>query len=143
MGLFDSFMGNASKINKEELAREFSPMLADNEHIEQAFAVFRDKWVFTNRRLIILNVQGMTGKKREYMSIPYRSIVRYSIETAGTFDLDAELKIWLSGSGHSPLNRNSTPHRICPNFSVCWLCTFCKSAVSISEVNVPDFPTYR
>lgn len=98
MGLFDSFMGNASKINKEELAREFSPMLADNEHIEQAFAVFRDKWVFTNRRLIILNVQGMTGKKREYMSIPYRSIVRYSIETAGTLDLDAELKIWLSGS---------------------------------------------
>ncbi len=98
MGLFDSFMGNASKINKEELAREFSLMLADNEHIEQAFAVFRDKWVFTNRRLIILNVQGMTGKKREYMSIPYRSIVRYSIETAGTFDLDAELKIWLSGS---------------------------------------------
>lgn len=98
MGLFDSFMGNASKINKEELAREFSSMLADNEHIEQAFAVFRDKWVFTNRRLIILNVQGMTGKKREYMSIPYRSIVRYSIETAGTFDLDAELKIWLSGS---------------------------------------------
>lgn len=98
MGLFDSFMGSASKINKEELAREFSPMLADNEHIEQAFAVFRDKWVFTNRRLIILNVQGMTGKKREYMSIPYRSIVRYSIETAGTFDLDAELKIWLSGS---------------------------------------------
>lgn len=98
MGLFDSFMGNASKINKEELAREFSPMPADNEHIEQAFAVFRDKWVFTNRRLIILNVQGMTGKKREYMSIPYRSIVRYSIETAGTFDLDAELKIWLSGS---------------------------------------------
>ena len=98
MGLFDSFMGNASKINKEELAREFSPMLADNEHIEQAFAVFRDKWVFTNRRLVILNVQGMTGKKREYMSIPYRSIVRYSIETAGTFDLDAELKIWLGGS---------------------------------------------
>ena len=73
-------------------------MLADNEHIEQAFAVFRDKWVFTNRRLVILNVQGMTGHKREYMSIPYRSIVRYSIETAGTFDLDAELKIWLSGS---------------------------------------------
>lgn len=72
-------------------------MLADNEHIEQAFAVFRDKWVFTNRRLIILNVQGMTGKKREYMSIPYRSIVRYSIETAGTFDLDAELKIWVRG----------------------------------------------
>ena len=98
MGLFDSFMGNASKINKEELARAFSPMLADNEHIEQSFAVFSDKWVFTNRRLIFLNVQGMTGKKREYMSIPYRSIVRYSIETAGTFDLDAELKIWLSGS---------------------------------------------
>lgn len=98
-------MGNASQVSAKELEKEFGPMLTDNEQIEQAFAIFRDKWVFTNKRLIILNVQGMTGKKREYMTIPYRAIVRYSIETAGTFDLDAELKIWLSSMEH-PFEQN-------------------------------------
>jgi hypothetical protein len=55
-------------------------------------------FVFTEKRLIFVNRQGLTGSKVEYQSIPYRSITRFRIETAGTFDLDAELKIWLTGS---------------------------------------------
>ena len=47
--------------------------------------------------MILQNIQGVTGKKVEYHSIPYRSIVHYSIESAGTFDMDAELKIWVRG----------------------------------------------
>jgi PH (Pleckstrin Homology) domain-containing protein len=54
--------------------------------------------VFTDKRLIFVNRQGMTGKKVEYQSIPYRSITRFSIETAGTFDLEAEMNIWLTGN---------------------------------------------
>jgi len=46
----------------------------------------------------MVDIQGMTGSKVDYMSIPYRSITRFSVETAGTFDLDSELKIWVSGS---------------------------------------------
>jgi hypothetical protein len=52
--------------------------------------------MFTNKRLILIEKQGITGSKIEYKSITYKSISRFSIETAGTFDLDAELKIWVS-----------------------------------------------
>lgn len=70
--------------------------------MEAAFKLFRDMMVFTEKRLILVDKQGMTGKKTEYHSIPYKSISHYSIETAGTFDLDAELKIWIS-SAEEPL----------------------------------------
>ena len=56
-------------------------------------------WIFTNCRLIIVNVQGMTGKKVEYHSIPYHNITHFAVESAGNFDLDAELKIWINGMG--------------------------------------------
>ena len=58
----------------------------------------RDAFLFTDRRLILIDKQGVTGRKIEYHTLPYRSITHFSVETAGTFDLDAELKIWLSGS---------------------------------------------
>ena len=59
----------------------------------------RDSVVFTNKRLITVNVQGLTGKKRDYSSLPYSKIQAWSIETAGQFDLDAELELWFSGLG--------------------------------------------
>jgi hypothetical protein len=60
--------------------------------------LIRDLIVFTDKRLILIDKQGMTGKKIEYHSIPYRSVTHFSVETAGTFDLDAELKIWVSST---------------------------------------------
>ena len=59
----------------------------------------RDRVVFTNKRIISVNVQGLTGKKVDYTSIPYSRIQAYSVETAGFFDLDAELDLFLSGLG--------------------------------------------
>ena len=97
MGLLDGLLGNASEVDAAGLQTEFTQVLAPGERIETAYQLIRDMFVFTDKRLIFVNRQGMTGKKVEYQSIPYRSIMRFSIETAGTFDLDAELKIWLSG----------------------------------------------
>jgi hypothetical protein len=97
MGLLDGLLGNASEVDAASLQTEFAQVLAPGERIEKAYQLIRDMFVFTDKRLIFVNRQGMTGKKVEYQSIPYRSIMRFSIETAGTFDLDAELKIWLSG----------------------------------------------
>ena len=97
MSLFDKLMGNASAVNLADLTVEFSAILIEGEVIESAFAVFRDKWVFTNKRLILLDIQGMTGSKREYLTIPYQSIYRFSIETAGTLDDDCEMKLWIKG----------------------------------------------
>jgi hypothetical protein len=59
--------------------------------------VVRDLFVFTDRRLILVDRQGFTGRKVEYLVIPYRAITAYSVETAGTFDMDSELRIWISG----------------------------------------------
>lgn len=64
----------------------------------------RDMFIFTSRRLILLDKQGLTGKKVSYVSVPYKSIRMFSVETAGTFDLDAELKIWVAGVA-SPMER--------------------------------------
>ncbi len=97
MGIFDGLMGNASKIDAEKIQAEFSQILAPGEAVEHAYQLIRDYFVFTNKRFVVVNKQGMTGSKVEYHSIPYRSITNFSIETGGTFDMDAELKIWISG----------------------------------------------
>lgn len=93
-------------MDTELLQKEYSPLLCEGERIERAYKLIRDKWVFTNKRLIIQDIQGVTGKKREYRSIPYRSVEHFLVETAGTFDADAEMKIWIRGCS-APWNRNS------------------------------------
>lgn len=98
MGLMDGILGNAAEIKVQDIQNELGRLLASEEQIEKAYKLIRDLFVFTNKRLILVDKQGVTGKKVEYHSIPYKNIIHFSIETAGHFDLDAELKIWLSGS---------------------------------------------
>ena len=98
MGLFSGLLGNAGEVDLADVEEELSAILADGEKLEQVFKLIRDMIVFTNRRLILIDKQGITGSKKEYMSIPYRSIVRFSAETKGHFDIESELSIWLSGS---------------------------------------------
>lgn len=96
MGFFSSLLGNAGAVNPEDLSEKYKQLLIDDEQIDIGFKLIRDTLIFTNKRLIMVNVQGLTGKKTEYLSVAYKSISRFSIESAGTFDLDAELKIWIS-----------------------------------------------
>ncbi|WP_018126111.1 PH domain-containing protein [Desulfovibrio oxyclinae] len=97
MGFLDGLMGNASEVKSEDVAEELAPILADAEHVQRVFKVIRDMFVFTDRRLLLIDKQGITGSKVDYLSLPYRSMTCFSVETAGHFDLDAELKIWMSG----------------------------------------------
>jgi len=97
MGLLNGLLGNASSVNLNELQQEYQPILVEGEQLEMAFKVIRDMFVFTNKRLVLVDKQGITGKKVEYLSIPYGSITRFSKESAGMMDLDAELKIWIRG----------------------------------------------
>lgn len=76
-----------------------SPMFIDGEVIIGTFQSIRDGVVFTNKRIISVNVQGITGKKKDFTSLPYSKIQAYSVETAGTIDLDSELELWFSGMG--------------------------------------------
>lgn len=96
MGLFSALMGNAGVVSQEELNREYGKLLTEGEELELGFKLICDTFIFTSKRLILVDKQGLTGSKTEYMSVAYKSISRFCIETAGTFDLDAELKIWIS-----------------------------------------------
>ncbi len=86
-------------VDPRTLADELQPLLVPGEELHLAFKGIRDSVVFTNRRLISINVQGITGKKRDYTSLPLNKIQAWSVETAGTFDLDSELDLWFSGLG--------------------------------------------
>jgi hypothetical protein len=109
MGLLDGLLGNASKIDPAQIQQEFGKILAHGEVVEHAYKVMRDYFVFTDKRLVLVDKQGITGSKVEYHSIPYKSITHFSIETAGSFDLDAELKIWVS-SAPAPLQKMFNKH---------------------------------
>ena len=86
-------------VDDEEFAKFITPMFAPGEEIIQVFKGMRDGVVFTNKRIIAINVQGLTGKKKDFTSLPYSKIQAYSVETAGVFDLDSELDLWFSGMG--------------------------------------------
>jgi hypothetical protein len=98
MGLLSGMMGNAEKVDPQAAAQEYGRLLGQGEQVQAAYQLVRDAFLFTDRRLILIDKQGVTGKKIEYHTVPYKSITHFSVETAGTFDLDAELKIWLSGN---------------------------------------------
>ena len=105
MGLFSALLGNAGAISQDELTKKYGQLLTDGEEIELGFKLVRDTFIFTNKRLILVDVQGLTGSKTEYTSVTYKSISRFSIETAGTFDLDAELKIWVSSEAQPSIRK--------------------------------------
>lgn len=98
MGFLNGMLGNASTLSKEEASKDLEKILTNGEEIDVAFKLIRDLIVFTDKRLLLVDKQGLTGKKVEYHSIPFKSISHFSVETAGHFDLDAELKIWISGA---------------------------------------------
>jgi hypothetical protein len=82
-----------------EYAEKVDDLLLDDERIVDSFKSMRDGVIFTSKRIIAVNVQGITGSKKDFTSLPYKNIVAYSIETSGTFDLDSELEIYFSAIG--------------------------------------------
>ncbi|GGZ69376.1 PH domain-containing protein [Streptomyces subrutilus] len=103
MGLF----GNAHTVDSVSAQRDYARLLGQGEQVHAAYLLIRDTILFTDRRLVLIDKQGLTGKKVEYHSVPYRSITHFSVETAGHFDLDAELKIWISGTA-APIEKTFT-----------------------------------
>jgi hypothetical protein len=108
-------LGNASEIEPSKIEGDFAQVMAPGERIETAYQLIRGLFIFTNKRLILVDKQGFTGNKVEYHSLPYRNITHFSVETAGHFDLDAELKIWASGNPmpiQKQFNKNLNIYRV-------------------------------
>ncbi|MDE6752735.1 MAG: PH domain-containing protein [Eubacterium sp.] len=87
------------QVDNSTFAGVITPMLIQGEEIISTYKTIRDGVVFTTKRIIAINVQGITGSKKDFTSLPYSKITAYSVETAGTFDLDSELEMWFSGLG--------------------------------------------
>ncbi|MFY8325871.1 PH domain-containing protein [Pseudoalteromonas sp. ZZD1] len=105
MGLLSGLMGNASEVDDGDLEKVLANTMIDGEQVEKAYKVVRDMFIFTNKRLILIDKQGMTGSKMEMISVAYSKITKFSKESAGHFDLDAELKIWV-GSDPTPISKD-------------------------------------
>ena len=106
-------------VSNEVFRPQITPLLTDGEWILSTYKGIRDGVVFTNKRIIAINVQGITGKKKDFTSMPYSKIQVYSVETSGVFDLDSELELWFSGVGKVKFEftSNSNVSQICKSIS--------------------------
>lgn len=87
----DSNAFNLKEIDSSKVRSELLDFFVDGEEIISAFETIRDQVVFSNKRILVVNVQGITGKKRAYISYPYSKIQYFGVETAGVLDIDSEL----------------------------------------------------
>ncbi len=95
----DGFFARLKKVENDSFGKNINDLLIEGEEVIGAYKSVRDGVVFTNKRIIAINIQGLTGKKQDYTSIPYSKISTFSLETAGFFDLDTELEVYMSGVG--------------------------------------------
>lgn len=102
-------------VDNSAYAGMISPILVNGENIIFTFKGMRDGVVFTDKRIIAINVQGITGTKKDFTSLPYSKIQAFSVESAGVFDMDSELELWFSGLGKVKFDfsKNANVSAIC------------------------------
>ena len=110
-------------VKDDDYAKVINPMLISGEHIVQSFKSVRDGVVFTNKRIFAINVQGVTGKKKDFTILPYKKIQVFSVETSGLLDIDCELNLWFSSLGMIRFEflSNTEVPEICRTISECLL----------------------
>ena len=87
------------EVDIDSISKNIYDLLIPGEEIISSYKALRDYCVFTNKRVIAVNVQGVTGKSKDYTSLPYSKINTFSVETSGVLDLDSELELYYSGLG--------------------------------------------
>jgi hypothetical protein len=104
MGILSGLLGNASSVDVADVETSLARILIPGEEVHRAYRIIRDLFIFTGKRLILVDRQGVSGHKTSYLTIPYKQIRLFSVETAGTFELDSDLKIWVAGMA-APLEK--------------------------------------
>ncbi len=97
--LGDANLFNLGELPEGKIRKEAFDFLVPGEEVIQAFKTIRDQVIFTSKRILVINIQGITGKKTSYFSYPYSKVQSFGIETAGVLDIDSELKlVFVSGT---------------------------------------------
>ncbi len=89
----DANLMNLKEIAPNQIRNEVYSFMIPDENIVQCFQTVRDQVIFTDKRVFVLNVQGITGKKVSYFSYPYSKVIYFGIETAGLLDIDSEFTL--------------------------------------------------
>ncbi len=110
----DSSIFNLKQINSSQIRKDVIDLLLPNEDIVGAFKTIRDQVVFTDRRIIVVNVQGI-GKKVSYTSFPYSKVLYFGIQTAGVIDIDSEMTLSFADGTtlHFDFTLQTNVHEIC------------------------------
>lgn len=95
MSFLQNLLGNSTQASSADYQPLIQNVLVENESVFTAFKTFRDFIIFTNERLILVDVQGLSGKKKSFKSIPYSQICVFTKENAGTFDMDSEINLYV------------------------------------------------
>ena len=89
--VMDANIMNLKEISLQSVRPEVPTLLVNGENMVMAFQTVRDQVIFTDKRIFVVNVQGITGKRTSYFSYPYSKVQYFGIETAGVLDIDSEL----------------------------------------------------
>jgi hypothetical protein len=103
MTMLQNVFGNSTEVSSEQIMPLIDGLILENEQVVTAYKLWRDAIVFTSERLILIDVQGMSGRKISFESIPFSAIKKFKMENADTFDFDAEITLTLQGSEIIPL----------------------------------------
>ena len=107
MGLIGSSRDDQHRSLSRREHGVWTRLLAPGEQVQELFRIPRNVLIFTGRRLLVVE-EGLSGRRVEYLSIPYRSITHFSVEAAGIFAADADLRIWVAGRT-SPIEKSFGP----------------------------------
>ncbi len=100
--MLDFKNGDVFKLHRDSKARvnEIEQLLTEDENIIDTYSSVRDFVAFTDKRIVAVNKQGMTGTRREMTSMPYSRVTVYSVETAGILGYDSALELYFIGLGN-------------------------------------------
>ncbi|WP_058302732.1 PH domain-containing protein [Gorillibacterium timonense] len=105
--LLNGLLGNFSEVSVQELKQQYGIYLMPQEEVQNGFKLVRDAFIITSERLILIDHQGVTGKKTRVASIPLNSIMEVTMETAGTGFDDSEMTIHYINSPYYKANNVS------------------------------------
>lgn len=108
-------MFKMKEVEKDTFSDKVSPYMIDGEETVACYKALRDYCVFTNKRVIVVDVQGIIGKKQDYSSLPYNKIQAFSVKTAGVLDIDTDIDIVFTGLGlvHLEFSTGTNVAKIC------------------------------
>lgn len=117
--LGDTSLLNLKELPVSQIRAEVNDLMIPGEEIVQSFKTVRDQVIFTNKRVLVVNVQGMTGKKVSYLSFPYSKVQYFGVETAGILDIDSELILIFADGNQLQFDFKAKVDikRICANIS--------------------------